>query len=170
MMEIAFAATREQLEQTRSLMRSFVAWQRQRNSEDLPLIDEYFDSRAYEAELASLPGQYAPPQGRLLLACQEGQAVGCVALRALDARACEMKRMFVREPFQGTGVGRALGEAVIREARSIGYQSVLLDTSFRQIEAQRLYERLGFRRVEPYYELPAKVRDWLVFMELKLQS
>lgn len=160
--------TNEQLDQVRGLMRAFTDWHRQRHLEDIHLIDQYFDAAAFEEELASLPGKYAPPRGRLLLATQEGSPAGCVALREVDDHSCEMKRMFVYPRFHGKGVGRALAEAVIEEARAIGYRSMLLDTSIRQDEAQALYRRLGFQVIEPYYELPDALRDWLVFMELRL--
>jgi putative acetyltransferase len=158
----------EQLEQVRRLMRAFVAWHRRRHQEDLALIDAYFDAAAFESELASLPGKYAPPDGRLLLATHDGRPAGCVALRRIDHEACEMKRMFVDEALQGQGVGRALGHAIIDEARAAGYRTMYLDTSIRQREAQTLYRRLGFRDIEPYYDLPPELRHWLVFMKLSL--
>lgn len=168
MVQVEDAITRNQLDAVRALMRAFVAWHRERNAEDLDLIDSYFDGAAFEAELASLPGKYAPPRGRLLLATVDGRAAGCVALREIDAEDCEMKRMFVYPDLQGQGVGRALGEAVIRAGREAGYRSMLLDTSFRQTEAQALYRRLGFQEIEPYYSLPDRLRNWLVFMALDL--
>ena len=79
-----------------------------------------------------------------------------------------MKRMFVYPEFQGKRIGRALAEHLLREARKIGYQTVLLDTSFRQIEAQSLYKKLGFKPIRPYYDLPERLKNWLVFMALKL--
>lgn len=79
-----------------------------------------------------------------------------------------MKRMFVYPEFHGKGAGRALAEAVITKARDLGYSSMVLDTSFRQAEAQALYGRLGFDVIPPYYDLPEELRDWLVFMELRL--
>jgi putative acetyltransferase len=165
---VLVAETPQQLDQVRDLMRAFTAWHRGRHREDLELIERYFDAAAFENELASLPGKYAPPRGALLLATHEGSPAGCVALREIDADACEMKRMFVYPQFHGKGVGRALAEAVLGEARSIGYRSMLLDTSVRQSEAIALYRRLGFRDIEPYYELPPDLRNWLVFMELRL--
>lgn len=168
MMEIISPTSQQQLDQVRRLIREFVAWHRQRHVEDIALIDEYFDAKAFEEELASLPGKYAPPKGRLLLALYDGQAAGCVALREIDEQSCEMKRMFVHTQFQGKGVGRALANKLIYEAREIGYRSMWLDTSFRQIEAQKLYKSIGFKQTDPYYKLPKKLEDWLVFMELKL--
>lgn len=165
---IAVPTTAVELDQVRELMRAFSGWQRQRNIEDIQLVDQYFDAAAFAAELASLPGKYGPPHGQLLLATLHGDAAGCVALRRIDPDSCEMKRMFVHARFQGRGIGRALAQAIIAEARLMGYSTMRLDTSVRQIEAQSLYAGLGFRRIEPYYELPMRLRTWLVFMELEL--
>ena len=149
-------------------MRAFIAWHRERHVQDLQLIDEYFDSAAFEEELRTLPGVYLPPQGRLLLATVQRQPVGCVALRSIDSQYCEMKRMFVYPRFHGKGAGLALAQRIIEHARTAGYRAMRLDTSIRQAEAKGLYSRLGFRIIEPYYELPKNMRDWLVFMELEL--
>lgn len=170
MIRVKIPATTEELDQTRALMRAFVAWHRERHQQDLALIDAYFDNEAFEQELASLPGQYAPPRGQLLLATVAGVPAGCVALKEINTEACEMKRMFVYPEYHGRGVGRALGEVVIDAARSAGYRVMRLDTSIRQAEAQGLYRRLGFYDIEPYYELPEELRNWLVFMELALQA
>jgi GNAT superfamily N-acetyltransferase len=170
MVQVLVPTTAEQLDSVRALMRAFIAWHRQRHEQDLALIDSYFDAAAFEAELAGLPGKYAPPRGQLLLATIGEQAAGCVALREIDSTRCEMKRMFVYPQWQGQGVGRALGEAVIGDARAMGYERMLLDTSIRQAEAQALYRRLGFRDVAPYYDLSEALRNWLVFMELPLQA
>jgi GNAT superfamily N-acetyltransferase len=160
--------TLEQLNQVRSLMRSFIAWHKDRHREDVHLIDAYFDAEGFEQELASLPGKYAPPHGQLLLATVDDSPAGCVALREIDSASCEMKRMFVYTQFHGKGVGRALAEAIIKEAKTLGYRTMRLDTSFRQNEAKRLYQHLGFKPIEPYYELPEDMKSWLVFMELAL--
>jgi putative acetyltransferase len=170
MLQMLIPTTAEQLDQVRALMRAFTAWHRQRHREDLALIDSYFDAAAFEAELASLPGKYAPPRGQLLLAMVGAQPAGCVALREIDSARCEMKRMFVYPHRQGQGIGRAMAEAVIRDAGAMGYRSMLLDTSIRQAEAQALYRRLGFRDIAPYYDLPEALRNWLVFMELRLEG
>ena len=161
-------AAPSELDQVRDLMRAFVAWHRARHAEDLHLIDEYFDEADWQAELADLPGNYAPPTGALLLATVGGAPAGCVALRDLGDGVCEMKRMFVYPGLQGKGIGRALGEAVLDEARALGYRTMRLDTSIRQSEATALYRRLGFRDIEAYYELPEALRNWLVFMERPL--
>jgi putative acetyltransferase len=162
------ADTPEQLDDVRALMRSFVAWHRAQHADDLRLIDGYFDAAAFEDEVAGLPGKYARPVGRLLLASLDGGAAGCVALRSLGDGACEMKRMFVQPEARGHGAGRALSEVLIAEARIAGYRAMRLDTSIRQVEAQALYRSLGFKTIAPYYELPRDLVDWLVFMELAL--
>jgi GNAT superfamily N-acetyltransferase len=160
--------TTGQLDAVRGLMRSFIAWHRQRHRENIHLIDQYFDSAAFEDELASLPGKYVLPRGHLLVATSDGATAGCVALREIDSSACEMKRMFVYPQFHGQGVGHALAEGLINEARALGYTSMRLDTSIRQNEARALYQRLGFQVIQPYYDLAEELRNWLVFMELKL--
>jgi len=168
MVSIFQAATNTELADVRSLMRGFLAWHRQRLVEDRALIDRYFDAEAWEAELAGLPGKYAPPQGRLLIAYRGGQPAGCVALRELGDGVAEMKRMFVPTEYRGLGIGRALADRVIADARKAGYRRMRLDTSRRQKEAIALYESAGFRRIGPYYELSEDLRDWLVFFECDL--
>ncbi len=168
MLELSPATSPAQLDAVAELMRAFIAWHRERHTQDRHLIDAYFDESAFERELETLPGDYSPPAGRLLLATVDGAPAGCVALHPLDAGNCEMKRMFVYPRFRGQGVGLALARQIIDEARSIGYSAIRLDTSIRQAEATALYEGLGFKRIEPYYDLPSDLRDWLVFMELEL--
>jgi ribosomal protein S18 acetylase RimI-like enzyme len=119
----------------------------------------------FEAELAGLPGAYAPPDGRLLLALYEEQLAGCVALRRLDEGVCEMKRLFVRPAFRGLGLGRELARRVIEEARAAGYATMRLDTLARMQAAVALYESLGFRRIAAYR--PNPLED-VVYMELRL--
>ena len=161
-------ATRDELAQVRTLLRAFLQWHRERHVEDHHLIDQYFDPAEYEQELARLPGKYTPPRGGLLLATHDGDPAGCVALQEIDDKACEMKRMFVYPHLRGKGIGRVLAQGIIEHARSLGYQSMCLDTSIRQGEARALYEKLGFKPIEPYYELPENLKNWLVFMEISL--
>jgi len=168
LVSIIEASTPLQVDAVRDLMRSFIAWHRERHVQDLRLIDEYFDASEFDDELRTLPGEYSPPRGRLLLATVQQQPAGCVALRPIDDEYCEMKRMFVYPRFRGEGAGLALATRLIDNAREAGYRAMRLDTSIRQAEAKGLYSRLGFRIIEAYYELPQKMRDWLVFMELEL--
>jgi hypothetical protein len=93
MTQVRVHAHADELEQVRAVMRAFDAWHRQRHQQDLSLIDSYFDAAAFETELASLPGKYSPPRGYPLLATDNAAPAGCVALREIDADACEMKRM-----------------------------------------------------------------------------
>ena len=110
--------------------------------------------QGFDRELAGLPGPYARPAGRLLLAHVDGEIAGCVAMRPLDGGACEMKRLFVRPDQRGRGVGRSLAAAVIAAAREEGYERMRLDTLPQMVEAQPLYESLGFRDIAAYYENP----------------
>jgi GNAT superfamily N-acetyltransferase len=165
--KVVDATTIEDLDHVRALFREFVTWHLERNKEDIALLGDYF-GEAFEEELRSLPGKYAPPKGRLLLAYCDGRPAGCVALRKIDELSCEMKRMFVNTGFHGKGVGRVLAAAIINAGRAAGYKTMKLDTSFRQTEAQSLYKSMGFVKTKAYYEMSKKVEDWLVFMELKL--
>jgi len=136
------------------------------------LFVEYADSlgfdlsfQNFEEELAHLPGDYVRPMGCLLLAVYKGQPVGCVGLRKLNEGICEMKRLYVREQFRGLGIGKTLAEAVIEQARKIGYKYMRLDTAASMDVARALYVSFGFKQTSPYRYNP--IED-AVFMELKL--
>jgi putative acetyltransferase len=124
----------------------------------------------FDEELARLPGDYAPPEGRLLLAYYEAELAGCGALHELDSgadglRVCEMKRLYVRPQFRGKAVGRSLVEFVIAEARKIGYASVRLDTVEPVMKAAvAVYRRFGFHEIAPYCPNPI---EGALYMELK---
>ena len=168
MIEIVNAVDENQLNSIRNFVHQFVHWHRQLHDDDKAFTDEYFNAAAIEEELAALPGKYAAPGGRLLLAYYKHQPAGCVALRKTDAQTCEMKRMFVYPPLQGKGIGFALAKAIIAEAKTIGYKKLRLDTSKKQTGALRLYERMGFKRTDASYALTERLKKWLVFMELEL--
>jgi GNAT superfamily N-acetyltransferase len=120
----------------------------------------------FDQELAGLPGGYAPPDGRLLLAEYENQLAGCVALHKLEADVCEMKRLYLRSQFRGKGRGRALAERIIAEARQIGYRRMRLDTVEPVMkDAVAMYRRLGFQQVAPYCPNPIA---GAMYMELEL--
>jgi putative acetyltransferase len=109
----------------------------------------------FDQELAGLPGDYAPPEGRLLLAKYEGQVAGCVALHRLEDGICEMKRLYLRPQFRGKGIGRALTDRIISEARQIGYQRMRLDTVEPVMkDAVEMYRKLGFKEIPPYRPNP----------------
>jgi ribosomal protein S18 acetylase RimI-like enzyme len=110
--------------------------------------------QGFETELDTLPGDYASPRGRLLLALAGDVVAGCVAMRPLADGQCEMKRLYVVPRFRAEGVGRRLAERVIAEARSLGYRRMCLDTLPTMADAQRMYERLGFRDIPSYRHNP----------------
>lgn len=123
--------------------------------------------QGFEEEMRTLPGKYAPPSGRLLLALWDGRPAGVIALRALDEPGlCEMKRLYVRPEFRGHGIGRVLAERVISEAAEIGYSRMRLDTIPGKMDsAIAMYRELGFRDTNPYYSTPV---GHTLFMELAL--
>jgi GNAT superfamily N-acetyltransferase len=170
MIAITQANTNLQLEQVRNLRRAFLAWQKQTYHDRLDLVAKYFDPQAFENELASLPGKFSPPSGRLLLAFYDGLPAGTVALRSIDNQICEIKSMFVASQYLGKGIGRALAEAILQEARIIGYEKMRLDTGPRQIAAQTLYQSLGFQEIKPYYELPQELAEKMLFMDLPYKA
>lgn len=149
------AHTREDLAQVRRLFRAYADWLE---------VDLCF--QGFERELAELPGCYAPPGGRLLLARVGGDVIGCVGLRPLEPGVCEMKRLWVEPGFAGRGIGRTLAESIIAAAREIGYSRMRLDTiPARMPAAQHLYAALGFREIPAYYHCPL---DGVVMLELEL--
>jgi putative acetyltransferase len=122
--------------------------------------------QGFDKELAELPGDYAPPEGRLLLADIGGEVAGCVALHKIDNDTCEMKRLYVRPQFRGKGLGKALAEHIIREARAIGYKKLRLDTVEPVMRtAVAMYRQLGFHEIAPYRANPI---EGALYMELEL--
>jgi ribosomal protein S18 acetylase RimI-like enzyme len=110
--------------------------------------------QGFERELASLPGAYEPPRGRLLVARCAGEPAGCVALRPLGAGTAEIKRLYVRDRFRGLGIGRRLADELIAAARTLGYSKLRLDTVPSMAAAQMLYRSLGFREIAAYTANP----------------
>ncbi|HZI83283.1 MAG TPA: GNAT family N-acetyltransferase [Casimicrobiaceae bacterium] len=163
------ARSARDFERARSLFVEYAGWLK---------VDLCFQD--FERELATLPGAYAPPHGRLLLAGRSNAAFGCVALRPLDS-ACgcgegaklaeratgEVKRLYVQPARRGEGWGERLARAIVHEARAAGYRELKLDTLAWMAEARALYARLGFRECAPYYDNPL---DGAVYMSLALSG
>lgn len=137
------AAGAADFEAARALFLEYAAW-----------LQEDLCFQGFEQEIATLPGKYAPPDGRLLLACRDGTPIGCVALRRFDADSGELKRLYVQPDHRGNGVARALSAAAIDAARAIGYRRVALDTLDRMTAARALYSAAGFREISAYYANP----------------
>lgn|SRR5262249_11747409 len=158
MLTIAQAETPEQIAQARELMVEYAA-----------TLGFELCFQNFEEEMRTLPGRYAAPRGRLLLAFCDGKAAGVVAMRPLDEPGvCEMKRLYVRPGFRGKSLGRALAAELIVTARVIGYQRMRLDTVPGKMDrAIAMYREMGFRQIEAYY--PSPVRHTL-FMELALND
>ncbi|MDI6870908.1 MAG: GNAT family N-acetyltransferase [Bacillota bacterium] len=154
MVTLARVSSPEQANEARLLFREYAA--------SLPFDLEF---QGFEAELDRLPGEYAPPDGVLLLARRDHLVAGCVALRKFSEGIGELKRLYVRPEFRNAGIGRSLVGAVIEEARRLGYSRLRLDTLASMPEANALYRSLGFEPIAPYRHNPL---DGALFFELTL--
>ena len=145
--------------------------------EELPAIRQLFEEYAasldvdlafqdFDRELRELPGDYAPPAGSLLLALEGDEPAGCVALRPYEPEVCEMKRLYVRPAFQGSGLGRRLAEAIVEAGRDAGYRLMRLDTLSTMDAARSLYGSLGFEEIEAYRRNPV---HGTTFFQLRLR-
>jgi len=146
--------------------------------EDLPLARDLFEEygrslgidltfQGFDAELASLPGKYAPPHGAILVALSDDRPCGCVALRSIDERTCEMKRLYVRPGYRGLGIGAKLVRRIIEAAIVRGYEAMRLDTLASMAHAISLYRSVGFQDIEPYIYNPL---PGALFMEKRLEQ
>lgn len=157
MIEIIQAETGEHIEQARALFREY------ESSLGFKLCFQNFDE-----EVENLPGKYAPPDGRLFLAFADGKLAGCIALRKLEEKICEMKRLFVREDFRGLKIGKFLVDELISKAGKIGYEKMRLDTyPPKMSKAVEIYKSYGFYEIKPYYFNPY---DGTLFLELQIKK
>jgi putative acetyltransferase len=155
MIQIIDGSVPEKIAQVRQLLEEYASW-----------IEISLCFQGFDKELAGLPGDYAPPKGRLFLAVEDDRLAGCIALRPLAGTACEMKRLYVRPEFRGRGLGKQLATIVIDTGRELGYEYMRLDTLPNKMDqALALYRRLGFKEIEPYYVNPVA---GATFMELSL--
>jgi putative acetyltransferase len=152
MIELFQAEAKEDIEDARAIFREYERW-----------LGMSLCFQSFEEELATLPGKYAPPVGRLYLARIQSSIAGCIALRKLDEGICEMKRLYLRESARGQGIGLALIEKLIDDARAIGYARMRLDTHPPKMgKAVSIYEAHGFYEIPPYYDNP---HSSVLFME-----
>lgn len=143
MISISEAQTAKHFDQARTLFREYEIWLG---------VDLCF--QGFEQELAGLPGKYAAPQGCILLANEDATAIGCVAVRPINDNVCEMKRLYVQPEFRNRGLGNKLVRLIIDKAREVGFERMRLDTLNTLEEAMHLYEKYGFKEIEPYYNNP----------------
>ena len=154
MLRVLQAETGKNLEYIRTIFEEYAA-----------SLDFDLDFQNFREELDSLPGEYASPDGSLLIAMYEDKPAGCIALRKLSHGICEMKRLYVKPQFRGLGIGRTLTEAIIAEAKQIRYTRMRLDTVPSMEKARALYVSLGFKKINPYRYNPIEGSQ---FMELAL--
>jgi GNAT superfamily N-acetyltransferase len=168
MITIVQAATETEIQQAQELFVEYFEFLRSDVDNTVDDLDEVPPLAGYRDEIARLPGKYAAPEGRLLVAQYESEAAGCVAFYKFGAGICEVKRLWTRPQFRGRKVGRMLVERLIAEARTSGYSSMILSTVDVLKEAISLYRSVGFEITTPYYELPPEMLEHEIFMKLEL--
>ena len=169
MLEVFPAETDTHFQHVRELIAEYVAWDSSRTSE-LGLDVNELLAFQYRQGDESIPGDFTPPEGCLLLATHDGKVAGCGAVHKLTSDICEMKRVYVRPEFRGLGIGRQLASILIATAREAGYRLMRLETVTFMEGAISLYTSLGFHTCEAYYVIPESFRQITVFMELDLQE
>lgn len=170
MITVVEAASAADLQHARGLFNEYFSFLQREIDTTVTDLNEVPPLAGYHEEIANLPGRYAAPDGRLLIAYDEGVSAGCVALYKLDESVGEVKRLWVNPASRGKQVGRLLMEKLIAEARDIGYQTVLLSTVDKLKPAISLYTALGFQPTSAYFELPAFMRNQEIFLKLDLSS
>ncbi len=168
MLKVIQADTQEQIQRFQELVAEYKAWDIEMSGR-MGLNEDTLLDFGYKESDHELVAEFAPPGGRLLLASFDGHVAGCAGLRRWSPEIGEIKRVYVRPPFRRKGVGRALIEAIISAARTIGYRKLRLETASFMEGAQALYRSLGFDLIEPYREIPEVMRHLGVFMELDLE-
>jgi GNAT superfamily N-acetyltransferase len=163
MLAISQVSTPSEIQGVQELLREYAAWVLTLESDQAPAV------QGLEQELGTLPGIYAPPTGCLLLAVQDGQPAGCIALKGHNATSGELKRLYVRPAFRGKKIGRQLVAALIAKARKLGYRRLFLDTHISMTKAHKLYEAVGFRKIDTPSDYPEAFKPVAMFMEMVIE-
>lgn len=166
LLTISQVSTPKQIHDVRQLLREYTSWA-------LTVADDSEQAPTFQGlahELESLPGIYAPPTGSLLLARQDGQPAGCVALKGHDTATGELKRLYVRPAFRGMKIGGQLVAELIEKARKLGYQRLVLDSHISMKAAHAIYQAAGFRKVDTPSDFPEVLKPVVVFMEMSLNG
>ena len=166
MLTISQANSEAEIAAIRELMREYASWA----FTLVPGSDKAPTWEGFDRELATLPGVYGPPVGRLLLAMQDGLPAGCVCLKAHDAATSELKRLYVRPTFRGQNIGQKLVTMLIQEARQSGYQRIVLDSHISMKRAHAIYQEAGFNLASPPDDFPENLKPIVVFMECDLST
>ena len=167
MITICCAETEGHFQHVHELMAELMAWD-SAQTEKAGLDPNEFLDFYYRPSDSKLPGVYAPPEGRLLLATHLHNIAGCIAFQRMTPDICEIKRMYVREKFRGMRIGVNLMQELISKARAAGYGTMRLETTTFMQAAIAVYSSLGFKTRTPYYTIPQNFSDVTVFMELDL--
>jgi len=172
MIEIVTAQSGQALEHLIQLSQEYVDWMVAEIRVHYPdlSLDEFTSEHDYDDVRKKFPGEHVPPQGCLLVALNNGEACGCVALGKLTDSVGELRTLYVRPACRGTGVGRKLVEAALKQAQSFGYSVVRLDTLEFMDSAQKLYRSFGFRDIPPYLDMSDSLKRHICFLELKLSK
>jgi GNAT superfamily N-acetyltransferase len=166
MLTISQADSEAEILAVQELMREYATWA----FTLVPGSDTAPAWEGFDKELATLPGVYAPPAGRLLLALQDGQPAGCVCLKGHDAATSELKRLYVRPTFRGQKIGQQLVKMLIEEARQARYQRIVLDSHSSMKKAHAIYQEVGFRLASAPDDFPENLKPIVVFMECDLSA
>lgn len=166
MLTIAQAHSQTEIAAVQGLMREYATWA----FALVPGSDNAPAWKGFDEELATLPGVYAPPAGRLLLAMQDGQPAGCVCLKAHDATISELKRLYVSPTHRGQDIGRQLVKMLVEEARQSRYQRIVLDSHISMKKAHAIYQEVGFRPISAPDDFPEDLKPIVVFMECDLSA
>ena len=162
-MSLEMKLTYDDRENTKQLFSEFLALLLDQDEN----FRKYMALQNYDDELNSLREKYGPPMGRFYIAYWDGQAAGCIAFTQSSETECEMKRLYVKPAFRGRGIGKKLVEQILRDAREIGYQAMVLETIPAFKEAIRIYQDLGFFKIPKFRDGPL---SYTIFMKLNLQQ